>query len=39
MCKEMPVIPVKRVDDNKIIGKRRVNEEKRHKGLLTQIKG
>jgi hypothetical protein len=35
MCKEMPVIPVNRVVDKKrMIGKRRVEEE-RHKGSLT----
>jgi hypothetical protein len=33
MCKEMPVIPVDRVVDKKrIIGKRRAEEEERHKG-------
>jgi hypothetical protein len=38
MCKEMPVIPVNRVvDPKRIIGKKwRVEEEERHKGLLTQ---
>jgi hypothetical protein len=40
MCKEMPVIPVNKVVDQKrIIGKKwRAEEEERHKGLLTQKK-
>jgi hypothetical protein len=36
MCKEMPVILVKRVVDMKrIVGKSRAKEGERHKGLLT----
>jgi hypothetical protein len=37
-CKEMPVIPVNNVMDNRrIVGKRRSEEdEERHKGLLTK---
>jgi hypothetical protein len=36
MCKEMPVIPVNKVVDPKIIGKKwRAKKEERHKGLLT----
>jgi hypothetical protein len=40
MCKEMPVIPVNKVVDQKrIIGKKwRAEEEERHKGLLTPQK-
>jgi hypothetical protein len=39
MCKKMPVIPVDRVVDKKrIIGKRRAEEEKSHKGSLTHKK-
>jgi hypothetical protein len=35
-CKEMPIIPVNKVMDNKrILAKRRAEEEDRHKGLLT----
>jgi hypothetical protein len=36
MCKEMPVIPVNKVvDPKRIIGKRRAEEEERHKESLT----
>jgi hypothetical protein len=36
MCKEMPVIPVNRVEDKKqIIWKRRAEEQERHTGWLT----
>jgi hypothetical protein len=41
MCKEMPVIPVSRVVDPKIIcnwKKWRAKEEERHKGSLTHKK-
>jgi hypothetical protein len=40
MCKEMPVIPVNRVEDPKrIIRKKwRAKEEERHKGSLTPKK-
>jgi hypothetical protein len=37
MCKEMPVIPVNKVVDQKNIWKKwRAEEEERHKGSLTQ---
>jgi hypothetical protein len=39
MCKEMPVIPVNKVEDQKIIcnlKKLRTHEEERHKGLLSK---
>jgi hypothetical protein len=40
MCKEMPVIPVNKVVDQKrIIGKKwRAEEKERHKGSLTPQK-
>jgi hypothetical protein len=37
MCKELLVIPVNKVvDPKRIIGKRRAEEEERHKGSLTK---